>query len=172
MRHGDSVNKPDYYYYYYYYYYYTKMQNLQITFAYIKKLLVRNLCISFLLCVWLAQICSPRLSLYFNRKVFFFLYKLFPRFNIQILVLYFVIIQLFNYRHLCVATEPIMFNFRLFLFLYFFYSPFVSKNFLTDSHQISTDCVFWFSLNNPVCSFKILLTPSRGEKRQKQRIFF
>ena len=28
--------------------------------------------ISFLLCVWSAQICSPRLDLFFNRKVFSF----------------------------------------------------------------------------------------------------
>ena len=33
--------------------------------------------ISFLLCVWSAQICSPRLDLFFNRKVFSFNLTLF-----------------------------------------------------------------------------------------------
>ena len=71
------------------------------------------------------------------------------------------------YRHPCVATEPTMFNFCL-----FFYSPFVLRNYPTDSHQIFRNCVlssillnitnvllliysfrvivFWCSLNNPV----------------------
>ena len=48
-----------------------KMQNLQITFAYIKKCWSENF-ISFLLCVWLAQFCPRRLDLFFNRKVFSF----------------------------------------------------------------------------------------------------
>ena len=53
-----------------------------------------------------------------------------------------------DYRHPCVATEPIMFSYGLFLF--FFYSPFVLRNYSTYSHQIFMDCVFWCSLNNPV----------------------
>ena len=48
-----------------------KMQNPQITFAYIKKWWSENF-ISFLLCVWLAQFCPRRLDLFFNRKVFSF----------------------------------------------------------------------------------------------------
>ena len=32
----------------------------------------QKIVISFLLCVWSAQICSPRLDLFFNRKVFSF----------------------------------------------------------------------------------------------------
>ena len=57
------------------------------------------------------------------------------------------------YRHPCIATEPIMFYFCSFIFIYFlklFYSPFVLRNYSTDSHQISRNCVFWCSLNNPV----------------------
>jgi hypothetical protein len=57
-----------------------------------------------------------------------------------------------NYRHPCVATEPIMFCYGLFLFFLFFYSPFVLRNYPTDSHQIFRNCVFWCSLNNPVVS--------------------
>ena len=40
------------------------------------------------------------------------------------------------YRHPCVATEPIIFYLCL-----FFYSPFVLRNYSTDSHQIFRDCV-------------------------------
>ena len=35
-------------------------------------------------------------------------------------------------------------------FYFFFYSPFVLRNYSTDSHQIFRNCVFWCSLNNPV----------------------
>ena len=44
--------------------------------------------------------------------------------------------------------QPIMFCYGLFLF--FFNSPFVLRNYPTDSHQIFRNCVFWCSLNNPV----------------------
>ena len=37
----------------------------------------------------------------------------------------------------------------LFIFL-IFYSPFVLRNYSTDSRQIFRNCVFWCSLNNPV----------------------
>ena len=38
-----------------------------------------------------------------------------------------------------------------FLFFYlFFNSPFVLRNYPTDSHKIFRNCVFWCSLNNPV----------------------
>mgnify|MGYP003429850104 CR=1 FL=1 len=37
----------------------------------------------------------------------------------------------------------------VYLFL-FFYSPFVLRNYSTDSHKIFRNCVFWCSLNNPV----------------------
>ena len=40
--------------------------------------------------------------------------------------------------------------FFLFFYFLFFYSPFVLRNYSTDSHQIFRNCVFWFSLNNPV----------------------
>ena len=57
-------------------------------------------------------------------------------------------LKLLNYyRHPYVATEPIMCYFCLFLF---FYSPFVLRNYSTDSHQIFRNCVFLCSLNNPV----------------------
>ena len=59
---------------------------------------------------------------------------------------------------------------RFIFFIFFFYSTLVLKNYRTDFHQIFRNCVFWCSLNNPVV-FKILRTPSRGEKRQKQRKF-
>ena len=49
-----------------------KMQNLQITFAYILNNGGQKIFISFLLCVWLAQISSPRLDQFFNQKVFSF----------------------------------------------------------------------------------------------------
>ena len=48
----------------------------------------------------------------------------------------------------CVATQPIMFCYGLFYF--FFDSPFVLRNYPTDSHEIFRNCVFWCSLNNPV----------------------
>ena len=38
----------------------------------------------------------------------------------------------------------------LFIYFFFFYSPFVLRNYSTDSHQIFKNCVFWSSLNNPV----------------------
>ena len=38
----------------------------------------------------------------------------------------------------------------IFYFLLFFYSPFVLRNYPTDSHQIFRNCVFWCSLNNAV----------------------
>ena len=43
-----------------------------------------------------------------------------------------------------------MFYFCLFFLFIFFYSPFVLKNYSTDSHKIFRNCVFWCSLNNPV----------------------
>ena len=36
------------------------------------------------------------------------------------------------------------------LFLFFYFSPFVLRNYSTDFHQIFRNCVFWCSLNNPV----------------------
>ena len=55
-----------------------------------------------------------------------------------------------NYRHPCVATVT-DYVLLLFIFiLFFFYSPFVFRNYSTDSHQIFRNCVFWCSLNNPV----------------------
>ena len=38
----------------------------------------------------------------------------------------------------------------VFFFLFFFYSPFVLRNYPTDYHTIFRDCVFWCSLNSPV----------------------
>ena len=38
----------------------------------------------------------------------------------------------------------------LFIFFIFFYSPFVLRNYSTDSHKISRDCVIWCSLSNPL----------------------
>ena len=48
------------------------------------------------------------------------------------------------YRQPCVATQPIMFYVGLFLFIFFlyFYSPFVLRNYSTDSHKIFRNCVF------------------------------
>ena len=42
--------------------------------------------------------------------------------------------------------------FIFFFFFFFLYSPFVDRNYSTDSHQISRNCVFWCSLNNPIVS--------------------
>ena len=47
-----------------------------------------------------------------------------------------------NGGRLCFAT--------VYFFIYFFYSPFVLRNYSTDSHQIFRNRVFWSSLNNPV----------------------
>ena len=52
------------------------------------------------------------------------------------------------YRQPCVATQPIMFYSCLFIF--FFYSPFVLRNYLTDLRKIFRNCVFWCSLNNTI----------------------
>ena len=44
-------------------------------------------------------------------------------------------------------------DYVLLLFIFFifvFYSPFVLRNYATDSHQIFRNCVFWCSLNNLV----------------------
>ena len=38
----------------------------------------------------------------------------------------------------------------VYLFIFFFYSPFVLRNYSTDYHKIFRDCVFWCSLNNPI----------------------
>ena len=38
----------------------------------------------------------------------------------------------------------------LILIFLFFHSPFVLRNYSTDSHKIFRNCVFWCSLNNPV----------------------
>ena len=38
----------------------------------------------------------------------------------------------------------------LFIFLFFFYSTLVLRNYRTDSHQIFRKCVFWCSLKNSV----------------------
>ena len=39
----------------------------------------------------------------------------------------------------------------VYLFIYFiFYSPFVLRNYSTDFCNIFRNCVFWYSLNNPV----------------------
>ena len=47
------------------------------------------------------------------------------------------------------AADYVLPLFIYFIFL-FFYSPFVLRNYPTDSHQIFRNCVFWCSLNNPV----------------------
>ena len=48
-------------------------------------------------------------------------------------------------------TASAVYDLVFFIFLfYFFYSPFVLRNYSTDCHQISRDCVFWCSLNNPI----------------------
>ena len=64
------------------------------------------------------------------------------------------IMQLFTTQLLSAALRsnaPIMFYLCLFfLFFLFFYSPFVLRNYSTDSHQIFRNCVFWCSLNNPI----------------------
>ena len=44
----------------------------------------------------------------------------------------------------------LLFIYFIYLFFKFFYSPFVLRNYPTDSHQIFRNCVFWCSLNNPV----------------------
>ena len=44
-------------------------------------------------------------------------------------------------------ADYVLLGFILFLFLY---SPFVLRNYSTDSHQIFRNCVVWSSLNNPV----------------------
>ena len=50
-----------------------------------------------------------------------------------------------NGCRLCFATV-----YLFFFYLLFFYSPFVLRNYSTDSHQIFRNRVFWSSLNNPV----------------------
>ena len=56
-----------------------------------------------------------------------------------------------SYRQPCVATRRLCFtSVYFYLFLFFFYSTLVLRNYRTDSHQIFRNCVFWCSLNNPV----------------------
>ena len=65
----------------------TKMQKLQIWYAYIKQWW-SEIFISFLLCVWSAQICSPRLDLFFNRKVFLYLTSFFYIRSIELITFF------------------------------------------------------------------------------------
>ena len=55
-----------------------------------------------------------------------------------------------------------MFYFCLFLFFFIFYSPFVLRNYSTDSHKIFRNYVFWSSLKNPV-----VLNSSNAISRRK-----
>ena len=48
------------------------------------------------------------------------------------------------------AADYVLRRFIFFIFFFIFYSPFVLRNYPTDSHQIFRNCVFWCSLNNPV----------------------
>ena len=67
-----------------------KMQNLQIWYVYILNNGRQNIFISFLLCVWLAQL-SPRLiDLFFNRKVFYIPKKLSIK-NVKIVIIFFIL---------------------------------------------------------------------------------
>ena len=58
------------------------------------------------------------------------------------------------YRHPCVATVAdyvlLLFIFIFIFYFFIFYSPFVLRNYSTDSHQIFRNCVFWCSMNNSV----------------------
>ena len=48
------------------------------------------------------------------------------------------------------GADYVLRRFIFYFFLFFFYSPFVPRNYSTDFRKIFRKCVFWCSLNNPV----------------------
>ena len=102
--------------------------------------------------IYYRQPCVATQPIMFCYGLFYFLNYRQPCVAKQPIMFCYGLFYFLNYRQPCVATQPIMFYLCLFIFYLFnfFYSPFVLRNYPTDSHQIFRNCVFWCSLNNPV----------------------